>query len=755
MEFEDFYLSNSFQFLDHESSPLEASSSDDPPSPQALSIKSDSPNSTPFSLSSTSESSGYSLFSESVNPEHFTARDNDELKPETQSGSILKRDYVPSLSQGPKRLCLVCGDFASGYHYGVASCEACKAFFKRTIQGNIEYSCPVVNECEITKRRRKSCQACRFQKCLRAGMMREGNKVISRLLTSEPAPLRACPDPVTPDSDLKTLMTLCDLLNRELLVMISWAKHIPGFSSLSLVDQMALLQSGWMEALLLCVVWRSLASSQELQFAENLRLNELQCKNAGLLELYTPLRLLIDKYQQLNISREEAVTLRAIALANSDAEQVESGDSVLRFQDALHEALQEYEVNERAAEPHRAGRLLMTLPLLRQSAHRAVQCFHRLHTQHPAVKMSDSIKNVAIFGSTGMTGLVTLPIAVAAGYNVTVLVRDPSRLPADHKASRVVVGDVLNKEDVKKTLEGQDAVIIILGTRSDLSPTTMMSEGTRNIIEAMKSRGIRKVIACMSAFLLWDRAKVPPRLVPVTEDHDRMYILLKESGLDYVAVMPPHIAGSIMVARGLKRKLCDPVNDPGWENQLQSVLNISMDKYQRDQALVEPSLRRSVLITNTLRQARTHMEAVSEIDTNPMEKFQRHHPATFSQQELAKPSGFEYMDDDFMEDLSLSTTITSILKNLETALDGSSGSSTSQRSPLASMENRTGDMTSRRSLSNHLQDSILDDLLLDFDASQCKGEMMNNTFNLSAEELVKYLPRLPSLGSEIDFLHSM
>ncbi|MGH0155585.1 UNVERIFIED_CONTAM: hypothetical protein FKN15_073208 [Acipenser sinensis] len=141
-----------------------------------------------------------------------------------------------------------------------------------------------------------------------------------------------------------------------------------------------------------------------------------------------------------------------------------------------------------------------------------------------------------------MTGLATLPQAAAAGYNVTVLVRDTAKLPSGHKASRVVTGDVLNKEAVRRAMEGQDAVIIILGTRNDLSPTTMMSEGTRNILDAMKARGIRKVIACMSAFLLWDRSKVPSRLVAVTEDHDRMYQVLKDSGLDYVAVMPPHIA---------------------------------------------------------------------------------------------------------------------------------------------------------------------------------------------------------------------
>ncbi|XP_073339745.1 estrogen-related receptor gamma [Pagrus major] len=334
-----------------------------------------------------------------------------------QVDSILRGDYLTPLGAvGPKRLCLVCGDFASGYHYGVASCEACKAFFKRTIQGNIEYSCPVMNECEITKRRRKACQACRFRKCLQAGMMREGvrmdrvrggrqkykrrvesglssfcrasylhpvsrNKMISHLLLTEPAPLAANHDESTNDGSLRTLLTLCDLLNRELLVLIGWTKQIPGFSALSLVDQMSLLQSGWMEALLVGVAWRSQAAAgEELVFAGNLRLDEGQCRAAGLADLYEALRHLTAKYQTMNLSGEEAVTLKAMALANSDADPVDCPDSVQRFQDGLHEALQEYESSRR--EQHRAGRLLMSLPLLRQTADRAVQVLLRLHRQH-------------------------------------------------------------------------------------------------------------------------------------------------------------------------------------------------------------------------------------------------------------------------------------------------------------------------------------------------------------------------------------
>lgn len=48
----------------------------------------------------------------------------------------------------------------------------------------------------------------------------------------------------------------------------------------------------------------------------------------------------------------------------------------------------------------------------------------------------------------------------------------------------------------------------------------------------------------LAAFLMWDLDKVPAKLRPVTEDHIRMQQILKESGLDCVYVMPPHIAGA-------------------------------------------------------------------------------------------------------------------------------------------------------------------------------------------------------------------
>ncbi|KAJ8246971.1 hypothetical protein GJAV_G00257330 [Gymnothorax javanicus] len=328
-----------------------------------------------------------------------------------------------ALSTLPKRLCLVCGDVASGYHYGVASCEACKAFFfKRTIQGNIEYSCPASNECEITKRRRKACQACRFTKCLKVGMLKEGvrldrvrggrqkykrrtetenpayqsspsappkregeggatNVIVSHLLVAEPEKLFAMPDPLQPDTALRTLTTLCDLADRELVVIIGWAKHIPGFLSLSLADQMSVLQSVWLEILVLGVAFRSLGCEEEIVFAEDFVLDEELSRLAGLTELNAAISQLARRYRALQLDREEFVMLKAIVLANSDSVYIEDVEAVQRLRDILHEALLELESQRRPYDPQRSGNLLLTLPLLRQTASRALSAFYSIKTR--------------------------------------------------------------------------------------------------------------------------------------------------------------------------------------------------------------------------------------------------------------------------------------------------------------------------------------------------------------------------------------
>lgn len=66
--------------------------------------------------------------------------------------------------------CIVCGDKASGRHYGVVSCEGCKGFFKRSVRKNVKYTCLGSNSCIVNKTMRNRCQSCRWQKCLAAGM---------------------------------------------------------------------------------------------------------------------------------------------------------------------------------------------------------------------------------------------------------------------------------------------------------------------------------------------------------------------------------------------------------------------------------------------------------------------------------------------------------------------------------------------------------------------------------------------------------
>lgn len=75
--------------------------------------------------------------------------------------------------------CIVCGDKSSGKHYGQFTCEGCKSFFKRSVRRNLTYSCRGNRNCPIDQHHRNQCQYCRFKKCLKSGMRREGKALFS------------------------------------------------------------------------------------------------------------------------------------------------------------------------------------------------------------------------------------------------------------------------------------------------------------------------------------------------------------------------------------------------------------------------------------------------------------------------------------------------------------------------------------------------------------------------------------------------
>ncbi|XP_007892312.2 peroxisome proliferator-activated receptor delta [Callorhinchus milii] len=109
---------------------------------------------------------------ETLGPDTEIASSSQADVMETTAQSVIVQTKVISeeaTTSGVNVECRICGDKASGFHYGVHACEGCKGFFRRTIRMKLEYE-KCERNCKIQKKNRNKCQYCRFQKCLALGM---------------------------------------------------------------------------------------------------------------------------------------------------------------------------------------------------------------------------------------------------------------------------------------------------------------------------------------------------------------------------------------------------------------------------------------------------------------------------------------------------------------------------------------------------------------------------------------------------------
>jgi uncharacterized protein YbjT (DUF2867 family) len=169
---------------------------------------------------------------------------------------------------------------------------------------------------------------------------------------------------------------------------------------------------------------------------------------------------------------------------------------------------------------------------------------------------------LTIFAATGGIGRHALDQALAAGHDVTAVVRNPSTLSGQ---ARIVTADLAAADPavLESAVAGADAVLSALGPRSS-SETGIASRGTRAIVQAMQATGVKRIVVVSAAPI----STVPSPGRPNPPRHDPgdgffmrhllsrvartvfrkhyddlalMEDILRDSGLDWTVLRPPRL----------------------------------------------------------------------------------------------------------------------------------------------------------------------------------------------------------------------
>lgn len=339
-------------------------------------------------------------------------------------------------SQPIKAVCSICGDKASGKHYGVNSCEGCKGFFKRTVRKDLTYTCRDTKQCIVDKRQRNRCQYCRYHKCLSNGMKREAvqderqkynfkndidrfsspssndfkdeikevqivddlmddivltndEKEFLKKITQAEALFN--PDKRNSEQESCSIDTLYQSLEMQLNRLPDWAKSIDKFQELETDDQVSLLRGNWREILSCSVAHRSLLYDDVLLLANGSIFSVETCSDESL--KYLLQRLLediINIMKDLDIDRVELALLKLILLFDPDAKNLKDHVKINETRDSICMTLSKYcRRDQYANDPCRFAQLLMRLPPLRSWILKGAENFM-------SIKAANSLDNILV-----------------------------------------------------------------------------------------------------------------------------------------------------------------------------------------------------------------------------------------------------------------------------------------------------------------------------------------------------------------------
>lgn len=163
--------------------------------------------------------------------------------------------------------------------------------------------------------------------------------------------------------------------------------------------------------------------------------------------------------------------------------------------------------------------------------------------------------NILVIGAGGGIGRQVVEEALAAGFHVTAVMRDPSKLSLVHPGLEIVQGDILEPAGFASRLPGQDAVISAIGVKGGLTrdePTTLYSQGNFRLLEAMRRAGAKRVF-----FISASAVEISPALPLIVRfvakyvlqkllrhmysDLRAMERLVRQSEADWTIVRPPRL----------------------------------------------------------------------------------------------------------------------------------------------------------------------------------------------------------------------